>query len=121
MKYLVAILVLFPVTCLAGPKKKTFGESCSKLWPAVVTVARSKHYHFPVIDNADRTGSVSIGGGNWFANDKRQLRFAVEKKGTACVLEVSNKFTGFEHHDGPDFIKRVEKESQRAAEAHKAK
>lgn len=110
MKRVFALFLLaLPATCLAGPKKEVFGMPCSKLWPDVVSVARSKQYHFPVIDTKDRTGSVSLGHGNWFAGNQRTIQFGLRDKGTACTLEVTNKFSGFINHDAPDFIKRVQK------------
>jgi hypothetical protein len=106
-----AVLVL-ALPAVAGTHKETYPNSCGEVWTAVKsTLGNADNYAIKIADEARMTVSysvkhsahVSITG----ALRQRPNTVSLTAKGTGCQMEVQSNYSGFEHNDAGDFIKRV--------------
>jgi hypothetical protein len=106
------ILSAFTLSAFSGTHKQTYPNACSEVWTAVKnTLGDSENYTAIVTDearmaatyNVKHAAHVTITG----ALRQRANTVSLSSTGTGCVMEVKSNYSGFEHNDAGDFIKRV--------------
>jgi hypothetical protein len=109
---LLAALSIFALPAFSKTHKDTFPNACGEVWAAVKdTLGNPENYAVKIADEARMTASysmkhsahVTITG----ALRQRPNTVSLKSKGTGCEMEVESNYSGFEHNDAGDFVKRV--------------
>ena len=109
--YALAIFA-FTLPLFGATHKEVFPNACSDIWAAVKdTLGNPENYTIKIADESRMTASydvkhsahVSITG----ALRQRANTVSLKSNGTGCQMEVQSNYSGFEHNDAADFVKRV--------------
>jgi hypothetical protein len=107
-----SILFAFALPAFSGKHKETYPNACSEVWTAVKdTLGNAENYTIKISDEARMavTYSVKHSAHVTLTGTLRQRPNTVilTSSGTGCQMEVQSNYSGFEHNDAGDFIKRV--------------
>jgi hypothetical protein len=92
--------------------KEAHPNACSEVWAAAKdTLGNPENYTVKITDESRMTASytvkhsahVTVTG----ALRQRPNTVSLSSKGTGCEMEVQSNYSGFEHNDAGDFVKRV--------------
>jgi hypothetical protein len=110
-------LVAFVISVIAlpafsGTHKEAYPNACSDIWAAVKdTLGNPENYTIKIADESRMTASYSVKHSAHVtitgALRQRPNTVSLNSTGTGCQMEVQSNYSGFEHNDAGDFIKRV--------------
>ena len=112
----IAVLVLllfFALPALGRTTKTTYSVPCSDLWSAVKEVVNNPDNYAVVSSDDDKwpasydvkhAAHVNVSG----AILQRTNKVTLVTQGTGCQMQVVSNYSGWEHSDRNDFIKRVD-------------
>ena len=112
--------LVFPA--FSGTHKEPFPNPCSEVWPAVKdTLANQENYTVKISDETHMTANygvkhsvhISLGG----ALRQRTNTVSLSQTKDGCQMEVKSNYSGIEHNDAGDFIKRVKEALAKQKEA----
>ncbi len=102
--------------------KVTFTQACGDVWAAVKdTLGNTENYAIKVSDETrmvatytvKHSAHVTITG----TLRQRPNTVTLIPRGTGCGMEVQSNYSGFEHNDSGDFVKRVNESLAKAKDA----
>jgi hypothetical protein len=105
-------LLALALPAFSGTHKETFPNACSEVWAAVKdTLGNPENYTIKIVDESRMTASYSVKHSAHVtltgALRQRPNTVSLSSTGTGCQMEVQSNYSGFEHNDAGDFIKRV--------------
>jgi hypothetical protein len=110
-------LVAFVISAIAlpafsGTHKEAYPNACSEIWAVVKdTLGNSENYTIKISDESRMTASYSVKHSAHVtitgALRQRPNTVSLNSTGTGGQMEVQSNYSGFEHNDEGDFIKRV--------------
>jgi hypothetical protein len=114
MKFSVVASILFAFACPAfsGTHKETYPNACSEVWTAVKdTLGNAENYTVKISDDTHMAATYSVKHSAHVtltgALRQRPNTVSLSASGTGCQMEVQSNYSGFEHNDAGDFVKRV--------------
>lgn len=114
LKYVAVVCLLFGFALpLEGKTRKTsYPNACSEVWAAVKdTLGDEANYTIKIADETRMMASyavkhsahVTVTG----ALRQRPNTVSLKAEGDGCAMSVQSSYSGFEHNDAGDFVKRV--------------
>jgi hypothetical protein len=105
-------LSAFTVTAFSGTHKQAYPSACREVWTAVKdTLGNPENYTIKIADESRMTASYSVKHSAHVtitgALRQRPNTVILSSTATGCQMEVQSNYSGFEHNDAGDFIKRV--------------
>jgi len=107
------VVSIFVLPAFSGTHKESYpNAACGEVWAAVKeTLGNSENYTVKISDetrmaatySVKHSAHVTITG----ALRQRPNTVSLSSAGTGCTVEVQSNYSGFEHNDAGDFIKRV--------------
>jgi hypothetical protein len=106
------VISAFALPTFSGTHKESYPNACSEIWAAVKdTLGNPENYTIKIADESRMTASYSVKHSAHVtltgALRQRPNTVSLNSKGTGCEMEVQSNYSGFEHNDAGDFIKRV--------------
>ena len=106
------IISAFALLAFSGTHKETYPNACSEVWAAVKdTLANPENYTVKISDEAHMAASYSVKHAAHVtitgALRQRPNTVSLSSSGTGCQMQVQSNYSGFEHNDAGDFVKRV--------------
>jgi len=107
------LLLSFALQALGRTTKNNYSVPCNDLWPAVkealsnpdnYTVVSSDDEKWSAAYDVKHSAHVNISG----ALLQRTNKVSLETEGTGCQMHVVSNYSGWEHNDRNDFVKRVD-------------
>ncbi|MFN8006908.1 MAG: hypothetical protein U0V70_07785 [Terriglobia bacterium] len=105
-------MLALPLPAFSKTHKETFPNPCSEVWAATKdTLGNPENYTIKITDESRMTASYSVKHSAHVtvtgALRQRPNTVSLSTKGTDCQMEVQSNYSGFEHNDAGDFVKRV--------------
>jgi hypothetical protein len=109
---IVSILFAFALPAFSGTHKESYPSACSEVWAAVKdTLGNAENYTVKISDDTHMAATYSVKHSAHVtltgALRQRPNTVSLSSKDTGCQMEVQSNYSGFEHNDAGDFIKRV--------------
>ncbi len=106
------VISAFALPAFSGTHKEAYPNACSEIWAAVKdTLGNPENYTIKIADESRMTASYSVKHSAHVtitgALRQRPNTVSLSSTGTGCQMEVQSNYSGFEHNDAGDFIKRV--------------
>lgn len=106
------LLLTFALPVSAKTHKVTYPNACSEVWAAVKdTLGNAENYTIKITDESKMMVSYSVKHSVHVtvtgALRQRPNTVSLRPLGTGCEMAVESNYSGFEHDDAGDFIKRV--------------
>jgi hypothetical protein len=106
------ILSLLVQPAFGKSHKETYPDACSTVWTAVKdTLGNAENYTVKIADDSRMTANYSVKHSAHVtitgALRQRPNTVSLTASGTGCEMKVESNYSGFEHNDAGDFVKRV--------------
>jgi hypothetical protein len=110
--FVAAAVFAFASFAFSGTHKEIFPNACGEVWAAVKdTLGNPENYTVKLTDESRMTTSYSVKHSAHVtitgALRQRPNTVSLSAKAAGCQMEVQSNYSGFEHNDAGDFIKRV--------------
>jgi hypothetical protein len=105
-------LFALALPAFSGTHKENLPNACTEVWTAVKdTLSNQENYTIKISDEAHMTANygvkhsvhISLGG----ALRQRTNTVSLSQTNDGCQMEVKSNYSGIEHNDAGEFIKRV--------------
>ena len=109
----VALILLASVLPSFGKThKEMYSNDCSEVWAAVKsTLGNPENYTVKMTDDSRMSISYAVKHSAHItvtgALRQRPNTVTLSAKGAGCEMQVESNYSGFEHNDAGDFVKRV--------------
>jgi hypothetical protein len=106
------VISAFALPTFSGTHKEAYPNVCSEIWAAVKdTLGNPENYTIKIADESRMTASYSVKHSAHVtitgALRQRPNTVSLSSTQTGCQMEVQSNYSGFEHNDAGDFVKRV--------------
>ena len=112
VRLVLVAFVIFALPTFSGTHKKAYPNACSEIWAAVKdTLGNPENCTIKISDDSRMTTSYSVKHSAHVtitgALRQRPNTVSLKSTETGCQMEVQSNYSGFEHNDAGDFVKRV--------------
>lgn len=102
--------------------KSTYSQACGDVWTAVkATLGNAENYTIKVSDETRMIATYSVKHSAHVTVTgtlrQRPNTVSLNPQGSGCEMEVQSNYSGFEHNDSGDFVKRVNESLAKSKDA----